>query len=97
MVDPILIPILAITFTLGVPAIALATHFVLRPLVRDIVGAIKTDKEKERALPADVDARLERLEEAYGRLESNLNHLLEVERFHRELESGNKESDSRQS
>ncbi len=91
MADPIMIPILAITFTLGVPAIALATHFVLRPLVRDIVGAIKTDKE--RALPADVDVRLERLEEAYGRLESNLTHLLEVERFHHELESGTKEGD----
>ena len=31
-----LIPILAIVFVIGVPVTALAAHFVLRPLVRDI-------------------------------------------------------------
>ncbi len=92
MIDPLLIPIFAITFTVGVPAIALATHLVLRPMVRDIVGALQVNKE--RALPADVDLRLERLEEAYGRLESSVTHLIEAERFHRELEAGKKERGS---
>jgi len=92
MIDPILIPIVAITFTVGVPAIALAAHFVLRPLVRDIVGAIQTDKQ--RALPADIEQRLERLEESYGRLESSVTHLIEAERFHRELEAGKQRGDT---
>jgi hypothetical protein len=55
MIDPILIPILGITFGVGVPGVALAAHFVLRPLVRDIVTAIQANKP--RAAPGDVEER----------------------------------------
>jgi hypothetical protein len=86
MIDPILIPILGITFGVGVPSIALATHFVLRPLVRDIVGAIQANKP--RAAPSDVEERLLRLEDAYYRLDEKVSRLIEAERFRRELEAG---------
>jgi hypothetical protein len=88
MVDPILIPILAITFTVGVPAIALATHLVLRPLVRDIIGAIQANKAGSSD---DVERRLVRLEDAFYQLDESVTRLLEVETFRRELEAGKKE------
>lgn len=83
--DPIVIPILGIFFALGVPSIALAAHFVLRPLVKDIVGAIQASKHRE---DDRLDERLARLEEAYYQLDQRVHRLAEVDRFHRELESG---------
>lgn len=86
MIDPILIPVLGIIFGVGVPGIALATHFVLRPLVRDIVGAIQANKP--RAETTDVEERLLRLEDAYYRLDERVSRLIEAEKFRRELEAG---------
>ena len=86
MIDPLLIPILGITFGVGVPGVALAAHFVLRPLVRDIVGAIQANRPP--AAPSDVEDRLLRLEDAYYRIDERVARLLEAERFRRELEAG---------
>jgi hypothetical protein len=87
MIDPLLIPILGILFAVGVPGVALATHFVLRPLVRDVVGAIQANKQQPAS---DVEERLARLEDAYYRLDENVTRLIEAERFRRELESGDR-------
>jgi hypothetical protein len=86
VIDPLLIPILGIIFGVGVPGVALATHFVLRPLVRDIVGAIQSNKPSAAA--SDVEERLLRLEDAYYRLDERVAGLIEAEQFRRELESG---------
>jgi hypothetical protein len=86
MVDPILPQILGIVFVVGVPAIALATHFVLRPLVRDITQAIQTNKQG--TLDADTAERLARLEDAYYNLDRQVTRLVEAEEFRRQLESG---------
>lgn len=80
-----LIPLLAIVFTIGVPSVALATHLVLRPLVRDIIQAIQTKKTRDEP---DVYRRLGELEDGLDRVERQLGQLLEAERFRRELESG---------
>ena len=79
-----LIPILGIVFTIGVPSVALATHFVLRPMVRDIIGAIRSNKQVEGE---DVLARIARLEEEFFHLDKRVDSLLEAERFRRELGS----------
>ena len=86
MIDPLLIPILGIIFGVGVPGVALAAHFVLRPLVRDIVGAIQANKPP--AAPSDVEERLLRLEDAYYRMDERVARLIEAEQFRRELEAG---------
>ena len=79
-----LIPILAIFFGLGVPAVSLATHFVLRPLVKDIVEALRTGPSSEIvALRQRVDEQQEEL----VRLETRLERLAEAESFHKRLES----------
>lgn len=78
-----LIPILAIFFGLGVPAVSLATHFVLRPLVKDIVEALRTGPSSEIvALQQRVDEQQEEL----IRLEARFERLAEAESFHRRLE-----------
>lgn len=76
--------ILAIIFVLGVPSLALATHLVLRPLVRDIANAIRSGHEADRE---ELERRVVRLEEAIRNHDRDLDRLREVERFHRELES----------
>ena len=83
-----LIPLLAIVFTIGVPSVALASHLVLRPLVRDIIQAIQTKKARDEP---DVYGRLGELEDGLDRVERQLGQLLEAERFRRELESGARE------
>lgn len=88
MIDPLLIPILGIVFAVGVPAIGLVTHFVLRPLVRDITTAIQSSKESGNS---ELEHRLARLEDAYYRVDQQVNRLLEAERFRRELEAGSGE------
>lgn len=82
-----LIPIVAIFFVIGVPVLAVATHFVLRPLVRDIITAIK-GKDVERL--EELDARLHRLEDALLEQSEQLDRLLEAEAFRLRLEGGSK-------
>lgn len=75
--------ILAIIFVLGVPSMALATHVVLRPLIREYarIKGLKSDKE-------EVEARMTQLEDVVNDLDRQVNRLIEAEQFRRELESG---------
>lgn len=81
--------ILAITFFLGVPSLALATHLVIRPLIRDIMG-IKSGKADREQLVG----RLQRLEDMVGDLDHQVHRLVEAERFRRELEAGPRKRDA---
>jgi len=89
MIDPLLIPIIAIVSAVGVPAVALAAHLVLRPMVRDITNAIQAGKT---GASGEVDQRLTRLEDAYYQLDQHVTRLIEAESFRRELESGKQDS-----
>ena len=75
--------ILAIIFVIGVPSLALATHLVVRPLIRDYakLRGIKAEKE-------EIEGRMAQLEDVVHDLDRQVNRLLEAERFRRELESG---------
>ena len=88
LIDPLLIPITAITFAVGVPMVALAAHLVLRPMVRDITKAISAGKAQ---VNEDVERRLARLEDAYEHLDQNVSRLVEAEEFRRQLERGKEE------
>jgi hypothetical protein len=79
-----LIPILGIVFVIGVPVCALAAHFVLRPMVREVTGSILALKGTPTQETA---ARLAELEENQRILIGQLERLVEAERFRRELES----------
>ena len=80
-----LIPIVAIFFTIGVPVMSLAAHFVLRPMIRDLTGAIKNAKGQQGE---DLEHRLTRLEDALLEQNQQLAHLVEAESFRRKLEAG---------
>lgn len=84
MVDPI--EVLAIIFVLGIPSVALATHLVVRPLLRDVFGS-KADKEKR----SEIESRIEQLEDVVRDMDTQVHRLVEAERFRRELEAGTKE------
>ena len=86
----LLIPLLAIFFIFGVPVMAVATHFVLRPIVRDVIGAIhgKTQAEAE-----DLTNRVGRLEQAILDQGTQIDRLVEAESFRRQLEAGGRGSD----
>lgn len=75
--------ILAIIFVLGVPSMALATHVVLRPLIREYarLKGLKSDKE-------EVEARMAQLEDVVHDIDRQVSRLVEAERFRRELETG---------
>lgn len=75
--------ILAIFFVLGVPSMALATHLVLRPLIREY-AKLKGLKEDKR----EIEARMAQLEDVVHDLDRQVGRLLEAEQFRRELESG---------
>jgi len=75
--------ILAIFFVLGVPSLALATHLVVRPLLREYVKikGLKFDKE-------ELEARMAQLADVVHDIDRQVNRLADAERFRRELESG---------
>lgn len=81
--------ILAIIFVLGVPSMALATHVVLRPLIREYarLKGLKSDREK-------LDTRMAQIEDVVHDLDRQVSRLLEAERFRRELEAGPREGRS---
>lgn len=78
-----LIPLLAIFFGLGVPAMSLATHFVLRPLVKDIVAALRTGPSNELVA---LQHRIDEIHEELTRHQIQLEQLADAESFHRRLE-----------
>lgn len=81
----LLIPLVSIFFVIGVPVMAVATHFVLRPLVRDMTGAIHGKAQVEQA---DLIERVGRLEQAILDQGQQLDRLVEAESFRRQLEAG---------
>ena len=81
----LLIPLLAIFFIFGVPIMAVATHFVFRPMVRDVIGAIHGKAQVEAA---DLTNRVSRLEQAILDQGQQIDHLVEAESFRRQLEAG---------
>lgn len=78
-----LIPIVAIFFTIGVPVMALATHFVLRPMVRDVIEAMQGGAKDEVAA---LQAHVFDLQETVARQEEQIAVLVEAESFRRQLE-----------
>jgi hypothetical protein len=85
----LLIPLLAIFFIFGVPIMAVATHFVLRPMVRDVIGAIHGKAEAEGE---DLTDRVGRLEQAILDQGQQIDRLIEAEVFRRQLEAGRPEA-----
>ena len=86
----LLIPLLAIFFIFGVPIMAVATHFVLRPMVREVIGAIHG---KAQAEAEDLTNRMGRLEQAILDQGTQVDRLVEAESFRRQLEAGGRRSD----
>lgn len=86
----LLIPLLAIFFIFGVPIMAVATHFVLRPMVREVIGAIHG---KAQAEAEDLTNRVGRLEQAILDQGQQLDRLVEAESFRRQLEAGRQVGD----
>ncbi len=78
-----LIPLISIFFVIGVPVMSIAGHFVLRPLVRDIIQAISGRSLQEKT---DMDERLARIEEALMHQGQQVDRLLEAEAFRLRLE-----------
>jgi hypothetical protein len=81
----VLIPLFGIFFIFGVPILAVATHFVLRPMVRDVITALQGKSETEEE---DLLSRLGRLEQALLDQGQQIDRLIEAETFRRQLESG---------
>jgi len=75
--------ILAIIFVLGVPSMALATHVVLRPLIREYakMKGLQVDKN-------ELEGRIGQLTDMVHDLDRQVHRLEDAERFRRELESG---------
>ena len=78
-----LIPIVAIFFTIGVPVMAAAAHFVLRPMIRDLARAIKGDREEGAE---SLERRIARIEDVLLEQDRQIDRLLEAELFRRRLE-----------
>ena len=79
-----LIPIFAIFFTIGVPGMALAAHFVLRPMVKDIIEAMRGGAKDEVAA---LQSHVFELQETVARQEEQIAVLVEAESFRRQLEA----------
>ena len=75
--------ILAIIFVLGIPSMALATHLVIRPILRDF-AKLKGDK----ASRDELEGRIAQIEDVVRDLDREVGRLVEAERFRRELEAG---------
>lgn len=83
----LIIPILGIVFVVGVPVVALATHFALRPLVNDLAEALGAGKRRREEIAALVE-RIAQLEREGRERDLQLDALEEAERFRRRLEEG---------
>lgn len=80
-----IIAMLGIFFVIGVPALALATRFALRPLVRDLIEA-RGPRAKDRETIARLVERIDRLEREAVERDERLNQLTDAELFRRQLE-----------
>ena len=77
--------VVAIFFTIGIPVLAMATHFAMRPLVRDLAEALGPRK-RDRETIARLAARVEQLEGESRERGELLDQLAEAELFRRQLE-----------
>jgi hypothetical protein len=75
--------ILAIIFVLGVPSLALTTHFVVRPLLREYAKFKGLELGR-----GELAERVARLEDIVQDMDRQVDRLDEAERFRRELEGG---------
>ena len=75
--------ILAIFFILGVPSLALATHLVIRPLIREYAKLKGLTFDKQ-----ELEGRIAQIEDVVHDIDRQVNRLAEAERFRRELETG---------
>ena len=83
--EDMIIAIVAIFFTIGIPVLALATHFALRPLARDLAEALGP-RRREREAIAQLLERIDRLDEENRERGELLDQLAEAELFRRQLE-----------
>ena len=81
--ESLLIPLFAIFFVIGVPVMSIAAHFVLRPLIRDLTGAIKGGREEEKE---SLERRLSRVEDVLLDQSRQIDQLIDAELFRRRLE-----------
>ena len=86
----LLIPLVSIFFVIGVPVMAVATHFVLRPMVRDVTGAIQGKKQGDAE---DLSTRIGRIEQAILDQGQQIDRLIEAESFRRQLAAGGRGSE----
>ncbi|MFV1986837.1 MAG: hypothetical protein ACC682_06130 [Gemmatimonadota bacterium] len=80
-----LIPLFGIFFVIGVPVMAVSAKFVLQPLLRELIQAIRGGKAEELE---DVRERVARLEDHLLTQARQLDQLVEAESFRRQLEAG---------
>lgn len=80
-----LIPIVAIICVIGIPVAAIAIRTAIHPMVRDLIGAVRSRSEEEEE---DLQQRLARVEERLQLQAQKLDRLVEAELFRRRLESG---------
>ena len=81
----VLIPLFGIFFVIGVPVMSVAAKFVLQPLLREVVEAIRGGKTREFD---ELQERVVRLEEHLLTQGRQLDQLVEAELFRRRLEAG---------
>ncbi|WP_420440541.1 hypothetical protein [Candidatus Palauibacter sp.] len=83
--EDMVIAVVAIFFTIGIPVLAMATHFALRPLVKDLAEALGPRK-RERETIARLTERVEQLEGESRERGELVDQLAEAELFRRQLE-----------
>ncbi len=79
------VEILLAIMIIGIPGAALATRFVLRPMLREVSEAIRSTRQPGGP---ELDARMLELEEGQRLITEQLERLVEAERFRQELEVG---------
>ena len=80
-----LIELIIAVSVFGIPAAALSLRFVLRPMLKDVVEAIRSIREPKST---ELERRLTELEEGQQLIGEQLMRLVEAERFRAELSSG---------
>ncbi|MDX1393816.1 MAG: hypothetical protein R3195_05475 [Gemmatimonadota bacterium] len=86
----VLIPLFGIFFVIGVPVMSVAAKFVLQPLLREVVEAIRGGKAQEFD---ELQERVVRLEEHLLTQGRQLDQLVEAELFRRRLEAGSEDAE----
>jgi hypothetical protein len=93
-----IVGVTAIIVVFGIPLGGLVIRFALRPLVKDIANAIRSNAPVpgDPAQLESLNRRLERIEQSLVEQEALTTRLLEVQEFDRKLRSGLPEDASRE-